>query len=573
MFQRARSLDPRATLIVLLFRPSRSKTGASLSCLLAAAVLVTAGIQTTPQSTGPRELLRARLETLRESPSATIRGERLLQPSAVAAFFEARGFEPAWKIPEHAQAILAAIKRIDEDGLSPGDYHLSAIENALTARSAKSSLDLDADLQVLLSDSVAGLVDHVRYGKVQPARLDRRWNVDPRAAAAPLETLLAEVAAAPAPGDAIASLKPGHFIYVGLKKELGRLRTIAAAGGWPQVPAGRSLKPGARDPRVVAIRKRLVSTGELPSNTSPQSDLYDAELEAAVKRFQEHHRLTAEGTIGRMTLDEMNTSVASRVGQLRINLERARWVVGGLSNSFLLVNLPAFKVYYIRDGKNVWETRAQIGKQARETPAFRADLRYIVFNPDWTVPPTILEQDVLAGMRKGQNPIARKGLTILDQPGQSRRSRFHQLGRSHAQELRLHGAATARAGECAGPREVHLSEHTFHLSPRHAQPRAVRRRSAHVQFRMHPDRASARPRADAARRQRLDEGTDPDSRRRRNIRDGLSEAAASGADRVLDSQCRRLGRAALCARRLRPRHQPPATPRHPSVGCVPATGA
>jgi murein L,D-transpeptidase YcbB/YkuD len=102
---------------------------------------------------------------------------------------------------------------------------------------------------------------------------------------------------------------------------------------------------------------------------------------------------------------------------VRINLERARWVVGGLSNSFLLVNLPAFKAYFIRDGKNVWETRAQIGRQARETPAFRADLRYIVFNPDWTVPPTILEQDVLAGMRKGQNTVARKGLTILDRQG------------------------------------------------------------------------------------------------------------------------------------------------------------
>jgi L,D-transpeptidase YcbB len=229
--------------------------------------------------------------------------------------------------------------------------------------------------------------------------------------------LLAQVVAAPTPGDAIESLKPSHFIYVGLKKELARFRTIAAAGGWPQVPVGTSLKPGARDPRVIAVRKRLTSTGELPSNTSPQSDVYDPEVEAAVKRFQEHHRLTAEGTIGRMTLDAMNTSVASRVGEIRINLERARWVVGGLSNSLLLVNLPAFKVYYIHDGKNVWESRTQIGKQARETPAFRADLRYIVFNPDWMVPPTILEEDILGGMRKGQNPIARKGLTMLDRHG------------------------------------------------------------------------------------------------------------------------------------------------------------
>ena len=67
----------------------------------------------------------------------------------------------------------------------------------------------------------------------------------------------------------------------------------------------------------------------------------------------------------------------------------------------MLVNLPAFKVYLIRDRKNVWETRTQIGREARQTPTFRADMKYLVLNPDWTVPPTILAQDVLAGMREG----------------------------------------------------------------------------------------------------------------------------------------------------------------------------
>ena len=87
-------------------------------------------------------------------------------------------------------------------------------------------------------------------------------------------------------------------------------------------------------------------------------------------------------------------------------------------DTFVLVNLPAFKVYLIRDRKNVWESRTQIG-EARQTPTFRADMKYLVINPDWTVPPTILAQDVLAGMRKGQNPIAKKRLLILDQQGRT----------------------------------------------------------------------------------------------------------------------------------------------------------
>ena len=112
-------------------------------------------------------------------------------------------------------------------------------------------------------------------------------------------------------------------------------------------------------------------------------------------------------------------TVATRVTQLKVNLERARWVVGGLSDSFVLVNLPAFKVYVIKDRRNVWEARAQVGREARQTPSFRADMKYLVFNPDWTVPPTILAQDVLGGMKKGTNPIARKKLTILDRNGRA----------------------------------------------------------------------------------------------------------------------------------------------------------
>jgi murein L,D-transpeptidase YcbB/YkuD len=67
----------------------------------------------------------------------------------------------------------------------------------------------------------------------------------------------------------------------------------------------------------------------------------------------------------------------------------------------------------------VWETRTQIGREARKTPTFRADMKYVVLNPDWTVPPTILAQDVLAGMKKGQNTIAKKKLTILDAQGRA----------------------------------------------------------------------------------------------------------------------------------------------------------
>ena len=362
------------------------------------------------------EALRARVEQIHAAPGTSVGGERLLQPDAVAHFFEKRGFEAAWRLPSGGEQIAQAIRVIERDGLDPADYHAGAIDTL--AQRASSSPAAAIDLQILLTDAVAALVDQVRYGKVKPVSLDPRWNVDPRAGTPPLEEVLARVAAAPDAAAAIEGLKPGHFIYTGLKRALADMRAHAKAG-WPTVPAGATLKPGATDARVAAVRRRLLATGDLPADSPPEATLYDDALEAAVKRFQERHRLNPDGAIGRATLEAMNVSPADRVNQIRVNLDRVRWVIRGLDESFLLVNLPSFKAYLIRDGKNVWEARTQVGREARQTPLFRADIRYLVFNPDWTVPPTILAQDVLAPMRAGQNAIARKGLTILDRQGRA----------------------------------------------------------------------------------------------------------------------------------------------------------
>lgn len=331
----------------------------------------------------------------------------------VARFYEGRGSRRAWK-GDDAEQIAQAIRGVERDGLSPAAYHSVAIESLIVKSKASSTAAVEADLDILLTDAVAGLIDDVRFGRVLPRSLDPLWNVDPREGAPPLGQELARIAAAGSVGAAIETSRPKHFIYTGLVRALAQLREIEARGGWPKVPPGRPIKPGAADPRIPAVRARLMASGELRPHARAESPRYDAELQKAVGLFQERHRLDANGIIDKDLIEAMNVSTASRIGQVRVNLERARWVVEGLSDDFLLVNLPAFKAYVIRGGKNVWEGRTQIGDEARQTPTFRADMRTVVFNPDWTVPPTMLAEEVIPGMQENGDYLARADLVLLD---------------------------------------------------------------------------------------------------------------------------------------------------------------
>jgi L,D-transpeptidase YcbB len=351
-------------------------------------------------------------------PTGAIAGERLIEPKAVGRFYKARQSAIAWD-HDDVPKIIEAIRGVSNDGLNPDDYHLAAIQKLESQRAHATTAELEADLDLLLSDAIAAVVDHVRYGRVRPKSLDPRWNVDPRDDMPPLEQTLEDVAKSKDPVGAIQAARPDHFIYKGLMGALAQLREIEASGGWGTVPPGRAIKPGSSDPRVPFVRARLAKSGDLDRAASADSTRgYDRALEDAVKLFQARHRLPETGVVDKKTIDAMNVTPAARAAQVRVNLERARWVLGGLKGDFVLVNLPAFKAYYIQGGKNVWEGRTQIGDEAKQTPTFRARMTTVVFNPDWTVPQSIVAQEIFPDVQAGKDGLGSRHLKVYDAKGE-----------------------------------------------------------------------------------------------------------------------------------------------------------
>jgi murein L,D-transpeptidase YcbB/YkuD len=204
-----------------------------------------------------------------------------------------------------------------------------------------------------------------------------------------------------------------------MRTALATYRAIKAMGGWPLIPSGPSLKVGMHDERIPALRRRLSLTGDLAPSSVDRSQLFDSALVEAVKTFQRRHGLAADGALGRETLAAMNVPVEERIQQLRVNLERGRWVVHNLENTFIVVNVAGYHSYYVKDGQLLWQGRAQVGRPLRQTPSFKAELTYLVFNPTWTVPPTILAQDYLPFLKQDPGYVHRKGLKVIDRAGRA----------------------------------------------------------------------------------------------------------------------------------------------------------
>ncbi|HZB61885.1 MAG TPA: peptidoglycan-binding protein, partial [Microvirga sp.] len=100
-------------------------------------------------------------------------------------------------------------------------------------------------------------------------------------------------------------------------------RNIAARGGWQPVQGVQGLRVGSKSPAVMALRQRLIVTGDLDP-AAGESPIYDSYVEAAVRRFQARHGISSTGTVTAPTVTAMNVPVDARIRQLEINLGRLR---------------------------------------------------------------------------------------------------------------------------------------------------------------------------------------------------------------------------------------------------------
>jgi len=384
--------------------------------LLLAALLLIPGLAA--PDTKVSDTLRARVADIRDGLDVAINETPIASGIVLPALYAKRGYTPVWTNPISVQQLISAIEKVDRDGLDPADYNLTTLRLLLERNNETGGADPEytANLDLLLTDSLIRLGYDLSFGKVDPGELDSSWNMT-RYIEDPDMLLQKDDAIEKGRVDALLrSLTPQSFTYQRLKQALAAYRRYQQLGGWQPVPEGPALRTGLSDARVPALRARLIATRDLATQDMSLPTFDDA-VEAGVKHFQRRHGLEADGVAGKQTLAELNVTVEARIKQIRANLERARWMLHDLPDTFVMVDIAGFNVRLFRDGEVAWETRAVVGQPYRMSPEVRSTLTYLDLNPTWTVPPTVLDKDVLPELRQDPGYLAEKDMQVIDYHG------------------------------------------------------------------------------------------------------------------------------------------------------------
>jgi len=316
--------------------------------------------------------------------------------TALTSFYGARDWQPVWTdggLVSHAgHRVIARLRKAAQDGLDPASYGTPSLE--LGRMWPISAVEI-AKAEIVISRSVLRYADHAQAGRIRPNSVSRSITLQPERPV-PAE-ILASVSQAGDPGEALGRYNPDHPGFVALRAKLAELRADPAATAKAEIHIadGPTIKPLQRDGRVAALRHRLNVT--IPTT---DANLYDAEIRAAVVRFQSVNGLKPDGLVGRETLAVMNgDGPAADVEGILANMEMWRWMPRKLGPVHVQVNVPEFRLKIVHGTKSVHSTRVVVGKIKHKTPIFSDKMEHVVVNPYWNVPLSIARNEMLSAIR------------------------------------------------------------------------------------------------------------------------------------------------------------------------------
>ena len=345
--------------------------------------------------------------------------------------YEASGNTPLWLTakgdlrPVGKEALLRLV-HADNEGLIPADYAAAQLDTLARRTDALQQADpgVVARLDAGLSLALLRYLRDIHGGRVTPRSVGLSMNApdERHDYASLLNTAVQEGSF----DEIVGELTPPLAQYARVRDALARYHTLAQdtlASHPLQLPVplkvGQAVPGGGLD----ALARRLTLLGDLPAGGGGAPLLrYQGPLLEAVRHFQERHGLSADSVLGKETLEELNVPLAWRAQQLALALERLRWLGDLGDQPFLLVNIPMFELTAWnspRDtGPPVFRTGVIVGQALdKQTPVLKEEMRYVIFQPYWNIPPSIAQEETIPEIEKDKDYLSKNHLEIVQGQG------------------------------------------------------------------------------------------------------------------------------------------------------------
>jgi L,D-transpeptidase YcbB len=317
-----------------------------------------------------------------------------------------------WKTKKNRKQLIQAIEYSVLEGLMPSDYSYSKLVAFEEKYDDLSESEIKS-YEKLLSESFKKYISHLSNGKIKPREIYTDWEIKKNKINT--DSLLTYALEEKEIEETIENCKPKHDIYKHLKTALNIVNALPKEDFKPIVTSEK-FKLGSKSKTLVLIKKRLQYWKDL-SQKDTLSTIYDEAFGDAIKKFQARHGLEADGVIGKGTIIALNVTKEQRRQQIIVNLERWRWFPRDLGVNYVVVNIPNFYLHTIQGKDTTTTFRVVVGSEKRRTPVLSSKIDNIVFNPTWTVPPTILKEDLIPGTIKNRKYLTNRNITIYNRKG------------------------------------------------------------------------------------------------------------------------------------------------------------
>lgn len=238
--------------------------------------------------------------------------------------------------------------------------------------------------------------------------------------------LMKEIAASTDPAAFLESLHPSNRRYVMLKRELSDLHIEAMDSEIEPIATGTFLKAGMSSPELPKIIRTVMKRGSEELQLKHQetlaaydnSEAYSAELVAIVRDFQKENGLSADGIIGKNTVNALQLgNPKAKIERVRLAMERLRWLPDDFGRRHVFINQPAYEASYVVDDNAKLSMKTIVGSPANQTYFFHDVIETVEVNPYWNVPRSILVNEMLGNIQSDPGYLSARNYEVVSYSG------------------------------------------------------------------------------------------------------------------------------------------------------------